>query len=350
MEIQLQTLRDLTSKAIKATSWLVLADLHLHYRPEWRFEWLGGFLEDIETLTEFLPPTAGLVLLGDALEVKDRVAASVLNDLTMLIIRYARTGRPVVWLTGQHDSFEPCKATLFALGDLDNVYVVDDAPETIGCATFVPYSRDPAVYRRWLGASLNNDRLFTHMPINEVLRTFPGAKQDDRWIGQADFEGFDKVYSGDIHNECTFGNVEYIGAVSQRDWRDAGVEGCIGLVDADFNLTRIRVNHPRHVKVRTAKELATVKRPGEAPVIVRILGMSMTDAQLAGLREFEHILGVEWEPPLIEEDVEVEDAAALDSLSPRDRMQAYLGGLDIPEDGLSDEFLLECGEECLDED
>lgn len=322
-----------TKKIPTGARWLCVADLHLHHLPSWRLDWCYDFADD---LIAYLDETElELVLLGDVLEVKDKVDARVANILLYII---TNTSSEVYWITGQHDSYKPGQATYYELGSLDHVHVVDDGVfARSDDVYFVPFARDRERYRQMLNEIPATAGVFTHIPIGEALRGF-GAEIPEDVITVDDFARFSWVYSGDIHKHARFKNFEYIGATSQRDWRDEGVAGCVGIVTEGGKLTRIPVAHPLHRRIKTQAEL---KRLSKAPEILKVDGLDIGDEALAAVRGRNNVIEVEWVPPPVELLVKkhgVDDAGEQD---PKQLIDDYLAEVTIPDGHVSKKALRE---------
>lgn len=326
-----------TKKIPTDACWLCVADLHLHHLPSWRLDWCYDFADD---LIAYLDETKlRLVLLGDVLELKDKVDARVANILIYIL---GNAPNLCVWLTGQHDSYIPGQATFYELGTFPKVKICDDKTLHIPVGGgpdvwFVPFARDRARYRELLGNVPDGDCVFTHIPIGEALRGF-GAEVPEDVITVDDFKRFSWVYSGDIHKHARFQNFEYIGATSQRDWRDEGVVGCVGVVTTDGKLTRIPVAHPLHRRIKTQAEL---KRTSKAPEILKVDGLDIGDEALAAVRGRNNVIEVEWVPPPVELLVKkhgVDDAGEQD---PKQLIDDYLAEVTIPDGHVSKKTLRE---------
>lgn len=320
-----------TKKIPDGACWLCVADLHLHHLPAWRLDWCYDFADD---LIDYLETTdLRLVLLGDVLELKDKVDARVANILIYIL---GHAPNLCVWVTGQHDSFTPGQATFYELSALPKVKICDDKTLHIPVGGgpdvwFVPFARSRERYRELLGNVPDGDAVFTHLPIAEALRGF-GAEVPEDAITVADFERFAWVYSGDIHKHNRFKNFEYIGATSQRDWRDEGVAGCVGVVTIDGKLTRVPVAHPIHRRITKQTEL---KKISKAPEILKVDGIDVSDAQLDALRSRTNVIEVAWVPPPIEALVKkhgIEDAGERD---PKLLIAEYLDSITLPDGHVS---------------
>jgi hypothetical protein len=326
-------------------AYILVTDLHLHHLPGWRLQWCDDFASALmDFMNSFREPLPTLVLAGDVTEIKDKLDARVMNILLEIIFGWPGD---VIWISGQHDSYEPYKATLWAVGNAPgHITVVDDAPHQDGDGTwFVPYARHAERYLEWLGEIPDGDNVITHLPIAEILDQFPNGAPDG-WPCAADFHRFGWVYSGDIHNRCKHGKVEYVGATSQRDWRDEGVEGCIGVLGNKGKLIRVPVEHPVHQRITSEKDLE--KLDITRPTILRFQGFDMTDDDLQSWRDDENVIGLDWEPAPIEQAIEEGDGDNLAQLSPVEVLQEYMETVTLPEDGLDPEFLLEVGKELCD--
>jgi len=237
---------------------LILADLHLHTRPKWRFEWNTDFLDSLLKRDQF----GDLILLGDALEIRDKVDSRVVNQFLHFVLSW-QSG-DVYILSGQHDSYLPGRSTFEALDDRvlfglhgNRAHVIDrEAKEfSVGGSFvwFVPFAREAEDYRAMLKRVPDGATVFTHLPVREVVEEF--GVSDLGLISCGEFDRFGKVISGDIHKSSKFGKVEYVGAVSQRDWRDKSADGCIGIY-VDGELRRESTMCPVHVEVSGVDELS----------------------------------------------------------------------------------------------
>lgn len=228
---------------------LLLADLHFHHLPVWHQEWCEKFVNDL--LANAAYKGHYLFLLGDALEIRDRVDARVLNLLLKLIVNWPME---VVYVTGQHDSYAPGRGTIESIGDLPNVIVVDrdvyhhEATDT----WFIPFCRKDDDYRTLLAKIPDGATVFTHLPIMEAIAQF--HVKDIQGIELKDFARFDHTYSGDIHTFVDYFGFTYVGAVKQRDWRDKNVVGQIGLIENGV-FRRVPTKHPIHIQVENESEI-----------------------------------------------------------------------------------------------
>lgn len=241
---------------------VLLADLHLHPTPLWRFEWLVSFVDTLLEQQHTIYKGFDLYLLGDVTEARDNVDSRVLNLLIKLIANW-KTGE-VIWITGQHDSYLPGRATLEALEHTGTVKIVDREIfyHKKNDIWFVPFARQESDYRDMLAKVPDGATLMTHMPTVEIMEMF-GAK-GVKGISVKEFDRFKHSYSGDIHVFHDFPKFSYIGAPSQRDWRDKGVVGQIGtLVGDEFKRTPIK--HPVHLEVENESEI-----PKDVQCILRV--------------------------------------------------------------------------------
>jgi hypothetical protein len=233
---------------------LLLADLHLHHLPRWRLDWCEQFVETVTSKYGYPGSGFDLYILGDVLEIRDKVDSRVLNLLINLIKNW-KSG-DVVWMSGQHDSYVPGRATLHEISDfqLDNgkVVIVDHRTVEHKGNWLVPFQRKDEDYRKLLEQVPDNSTVFTHLPLVEILEKY-GAK-NVKGIRLKEFARFKRVYSGDIHKYEDLDNFSYIGAPGQRDWRDKGLEGQIAtLIDGEF--TRIPTEHPKHIEVNSEDDI-----------------------------------------------------------------------------------------------
>lgn len=231
---------------------VLIADFHIHSTPDWRFKWLSEFVDTLLDIQDKDYQGYDLYLLGDVLESRDNVSSKCLNLLIHLITNW-KTGK-VFWLTGQHDSWIPGHATLEGLEETGIVKIIDrdvyhDEKSNIW---FVPYARKEQDYRSMLSKVPDGATLMTHMPIVEIIEMY-GAK-NVQGISLKEFDRFNQTYSGDIHKYHDFKKFFYIGAPSQRDWRDKGAEGIFAtLVDGKF--TRLETGCPVHIEVSDQKDI-----------------------------------------------------------------------------------------------
>ena len=96
--------------------YLLIADAHIHHEPQWRFDWLA---KELAQLYDEYAHTHQLMLLGDVFEVRDRIDARAANLFLDTVIEWQKKNR-VIWITGQHDSYVPGRATFEGLRGLRN--------------------------------------------------------------------------------------------------------------------------------------------------------------------------------------------------------------------------------------
>ena len=241
---------------------LLLADLHLHTAPTWRWEWCKKFVDEILKSKEY----KHLMLLGDVTEIRDKVDSRTLNLLIKLMTQFSNGN--VIHLSGQHDSYLPGIATLHELDGISiakgKIYVVDNDVFEHEGHYFIPYQRNDENYLKLLKKIPNNATVFTHLPTKEIIEMYSG-NPNAPGISMKKFKRFKHTYSGDIHKFIDFDefNFSYVGAPSQRDWRDRGVEGQIGVLEGD-KFTRIPTTHPKHIEVTKASDI-----PEEGEYIIK---------------------------------------------------------------------------------
>jgi hypothetical protein len=275
---------------------LLLADLHLHVKPTWRFLFNSELLQELlDSAYRKLP----LILLGDVFEVKDKLDSRVTNQFLDFVLQWAEF-QQVIWITGQHDSYLPGVATLEALECVKNITIVSNAPyrnEELNI-TCIPYAREIARYREMLCmVSKKGVTLLTHMPIKEALIQI-GADGTD-YLSVKEFHEFRNIISGDIHAYADFDNFQYVGATSQRDWRDKDTEPQIGLLSEQNNLVRIPLVAPRHVEIINPIQLRNIGKDNRQ-VILKLLTANIDVIQLAEIKKLPGVLDVIWEPPVTE--------------------------------------------------
>lgn len=279
---------------------LLLADLHLHHMPLWRMEWANSFIAELLELNKTLQ--VPLVLLGDVFEIQDRVEARIINQFLNLIVNWNNS---VIWITGQHDSYLPGRATLEGLDGVGQLKIVDREVYESEVGFFcVPYARKEEDYRKHLETIPDGATLLTHTPIREALIEF-NAKA--KGIEQAEFERFRLVLSGDIHKYASFGNFHYIGAPCQRDWRDRGADGKIGVLFKDGTWERYNINSPKHVQITSTLGLRRLALSEEQQYIVKILVPEITPTELEEARLQQNILDVVWQPTAKPEATQLEE-------------------------------------------
>lgn len=233
---------------------VLLADFHIHHLPAWRLTWCENFVKELLANPDYNDHY--LFLLGDVLEIRDRVDSRVLNLLIELIVKWQGE---VVWVSGQHDSYLPGRATLEGLNNLSNVHVVDgDVYHHQPTDTwFVPFCRKDDDYRELLKKIPDGAVVFTHLPIVEAIAQF--NVKDIQGIELKEFERFEHTYSGDIHTFVDYLKFSYIGAPSQRDWRDKNVRGRIGILE-NGEFRRVETSHPIHIEVENESEIPDDKQ------------------------------------------------------------------------------------------
>jgi hypothetical protein len=60
---------------------ILLADLHLHNKPDWRFIWNNDFIEELlAPLSACTRSCSDLILMGDVFEVRNNVDSRVINQ------------------------------------------------------------------------------------------------------------------------------------------------------------------------------------------------------------------------------------------------------------------------------
>ncbi len=331
--------------AIEKSMALLLADLHLHQKPDWRFIYYQDFINEL-LLSDFrsLP----MVLLGDVFEVKDKLDSRVINQFLNLVLKWAEK-QEVIWIVGQHDSYIPGVATLEGLQHVPNIHIVSkDIYPKEGVAgsnaiCCVPYMRDLADYRKLLKTVPDNATVLTHIPIVEALIQIGATNTDG--ISVEEFNRFKTVISGDIHNYVDIKNFHYVGATSQRDWRDKNVEPQIGVLTTDHRLMRIPLNAPEHIEIKNLKQLTSIET-SDKQYVIKILTEKMELKRLAAIRKLPNVLNVIWEPPVVEIlQTTLPEQEAL--IAPSAILQAHLEQAERPADTTIAD-LFEIGTELLD--
>lgn len=233
---------------------LFLADLHLHASPAWRLAWMDKFIDELLQEQHTKYKDHDLYLMGDVTEARDFLDARVANQLIRLLAGWKQG--EVLWLTGQHDSYVPGRATFEAMRETGCCIIIDQEVyhHTKNNVWFVPFARQTQHYRDMLAKVPDGALVMTHMPLKEIIEMYGGKIADG--ISVEEFNRFKHSYSGDIHKWHDFPKFTYIGAPSQRDWRDKGVVGVVAtLIDGQF--TRIPTKHPVHLEVSSEDEIPT---------------------------------------------------------------------------------------------
>ena len=243
---------------------LILADLHLHHTPLWRYEWMEKFLSHMALQYGQSEP---VFLAGDVFEVRNKIDSRV-SELFFNFISECK--KEVVWLTGQHDSYLPGIASYKNLDKLASNLIIVDGEVYHHKPTdfwFIPFFRDINEYREALKQIPDNSFVVTHMPTKEVM--FSQFNVDGEFISVKEFERFAWTYSGDIHKWEDFpeSKFSYIGAPSQRDWRDKSTQGVHGILDANNKLMRMPTGCPKHIEIESEEEI-----PEHGQYIVRCSG------------------------------------------------------------------------------
>lgn len=267
---------------------VLVADMHLHHLPTWRFEWCQELVESLLQLGDDLVSQPDLVLLGDVFELRNRVDAKVANLFIRLVLSWP--GR-VLWVVGQHDSFIPGAATFTALNGVDGVTVIDSEVyhehEEGASNYYVPYFRDQDHYLAALDTIPDGATVFTHMPVAEALIGKGDASLGH--ISAKEFARFEKTWAGDIHVANKYGRLEYVGAPGQMDWRDEGVQGRIILLDWEYKSLPILVKHPKHIKLASRAAIRMFKGNPNGCIV------KVVDTQSPGQHDLErlkHMAGV----------------------------------------------------------
>lgn len=239
---------------------IVVADLHLHVHPGWRWKWCQDF---VQYISEERGEANTLLLLGDVFECRDFLDSRVLNLFFEMVACWPR----VVWVAGQHDSSSPGYCTLREMQSVHrNMTVVDEAvvQDIEDDAIFyVPFARNLERYRKMLSTVPDGAMVFTHMPVVEAIMELNPGEVDG--ISVREYDRFHEVWSGDIHHARDWPNgFHYLGAPSQRDWRDRGAKGYIGIWE-DRKMKRASIDHPIHVEVDSLADL-----PKDGQLIVKL--------------------------------------------------------------------------------
>ena len=281
---------------------LMLADLHLHNKPDWRYIWNNDFIEELLAhLSNYI--YTDLILMGDVFEVRNNVDSRVINQFLKLVLGWLETKEEncVYWICGQHDSFLPGRATLEGLKYHDRITIIDNdvyqcvyLDKNLWC---VPYARSLEDYRTMLAKIPSGATVLTHMPIKEVLIN-TGATDVDA-IELKEFKRFKNVISGDIHHYQDLKNFQYIGATSQLNWKDKGVQGKLGVLNSDLTLTRVPLKHPEHIEIQNVFSLRNIDTR-DTKVILKLLSPKIDMKQLQELKKKPNVLDCIWEPPTIE--------------------------------------------------
>lgn len=271
------------------TKAVLLADAHFHHLPEWRRKWNDEFIDKLIALQDDEFSDYHLFILGDVFEIRDNVDSRVLNQFLKLVLNWKKD---VVWITGQHDSYLPGLGTLEALSYHDNIFVCDREPRRLHFDPelwSVPFARKDERYREMLAEVPDGATVFTHLPIVEAIAQF--GVSDVQGIKAEEFDRFDSVYSGDIHTPSVFKKVRYIGAPSQRDWRDKHVPGTFGAyVDGEYQ--EFQTDPVRHIEVKNSRDI-----PSEGRFVVKAL-------EGCTIRPQERVLGVTYTQQLNIEAIE----------------------------------------------
>lgn len=260
---------------------VLVADMHLHHLPNWRLEWCKELIESLVQLGHDIGVGgADLVLLGDVFELRNRVDARVANLFITLVLEWPGE---VFWVIGQHDSFVPGAATFAALDGIDGVTVIDSEVynEEGTLNYYVPYFRDQDHYVAVLDTIPDRATVFTHMPVAEALIGKGDAASGH--ISARVFARFSKTWAGDIHVSHKYGNLEYVGAPGQMDWRDAGVQGRIVLLDRHFKSLPILVKHPVHIRLDSKAAMRTFKGDPNGCIV------KVVDIQSPGQHDLERL-------------------------------------------------------------
>jgi hypothetical protein len=280
--------------------YLLIADAHIHHEPQWRFDWLA---KELAQLYDEYAHTHQLMLLGDVFEVRDRIDARAANLFLDTVVEWQKKNR-VIWITGQHDSYVPGRATFEGLRGLRDgvrgVFVADKPlwytvePGVVA----VPYCRDMAQYRALLKNAQRGGAhtLFTHMPVKEAVPNGP-----DDMVCADDFNAFSQVISGDIHKQSAFGRLMYVGVLAPRDFRDEGAHGAYATFE-DGKLRLYASGAPEFWTMTSRDDLrdymlATVARRG----VIRIKDFEVSDQELVALHSHPSVIDLVYLPAVVTE-------------------------------------------------
>lgn len=168
-----------------------------------------------------------VVNLGDALDTHAIIRSEVLNELMNHIYHVVDQGIPYVYLTGNHDYFNPKDSKYHALlpfkNRINHLHVID-APQDLFGMTFVPYLANA------------NDFPKTTLPICIAHQTFLGADYGPiNALDGVDAETIsaDIIISGHIHKKHNLGKVVYVGSPYSQDASDANQIKGISVFDTD---------------------------------------------------------------------------------------------------------------------
>lgn len=205
---------------------LVTGDLHLNDNS--RDSYRHKFMRTLRDIMRKHKP-AGLIILGDICDDKDRHSAWLVNKVVDHIARCAAIC-PVIALKGNHDYVDIATPFFGFLARVPGVTWVDipqtgETPSTLvqmglSGALFLPHTRD--YERDWAGL-MEKGRIGTYSHIF-AHNTFDGADAGHgrklRGIPTTIFPKGSTVISGDIHSPQKLGPVIYAGAPYRVDFGD----------------------------------------------------------------------------------------------------------------------------------
>lgn len=194
---------------------LIVADFHINEKPAYRFDIVREILlEDIPKLIKEYDIDK-LVCLGDVFEKKDRIP----NKERRLIEEFVVLNSDVFmyFLVGNHDISAGNYTTISFLNAFDNVRVIAK-PELIRIYdmnfAFIPWNYDPEIFKG------KTNVCFAHHEVKELVNFNPDTNYS------IDEFPYRVTMSGHIHKRVHYnkGNKDfyYVGAISQRDFRDCG--------------------------------------------------------------------------------------------------------------------------------
>lgn len=341
---------------------LLIADLHLHHLPTWRLEWCETFVKEIldcargadtdkcerkvivdDATAQAAQDSEHLVLLGDVFEMRDKVDSRMINLALKLVLSWCQM-RPdghVVWICGQHDSYRPGRGTLEGLDCLDRVHIVADdlfewsvGQHLVHC---LPFCRSHDRFRELVEQIPDGATVMTHLPLSEAVAEF--GVSDKPLASLQDFARFRATYSGDVHKFRSFKkeNFHYVGAPSQRDFRDKNVQGRIGVwrpcASGAAEFERYSVTHPHHIDVSGSIKSALPTEGAE--LCVRI---SDEDEFVARIEGKYRILSKRYKPIVLQ--YVAPDVDAPEEMTPSERIRRYVESQEgMPEDMDSDDAI-----------
>ena len=307
---------------------LVISDLHISEKPEWRYKELEKFVAGFEDMLNadkcFIH---NVIFLGDMFEISNRNDNRSLDLFGEMIrvLEYCDKSESY-WICGQHDMFnnKPCLSFLE-----DKIHILYDEAEILFADKYVgiPYMRDIEKYRRCLEQYKGENKvLFTHMPTSDFIR----AKVGKEYISISDFSDYKYVISGDLHRQEVRDNFYYNGCLFPRDFRDeidkTAIQGGVLVYRMDDNsdyMDRDVYSALKEYKMLTIRNEQQINDLDmNTRYCIRLVGNELMD-RVEYLKTLPNVIDVVWKAQEISHE-EVAEASNVNSSNPNELIKNYV--------------------------